>query len=624
MHLTSTWIRTPPGLPTALALAIGVGVATAAPVPTTLEDFFIPGTQPVGEAGPFAPLLTSDWCSSCHEATNPLIPIFTSWEGSLMAQAARDPLFWAGLAVANQDAAQVGDLCIRCHAPKGWVEGRSVPTDGSALTDEDRDGVNCNFCHRMVDPVYQAGVSPVEDLPILNELVAQGVLPASPGNASYVLDPEDRRRGPFDVVGDLGFDPHSNPTLQSPFHQTSEHCATCHDVSNPAYTRQANGTYALNALDTAHPTLDKYDMFPMERTYSEWANSAFANGGVDMGGRFGGNKTVMETCQDCHMPDTTAKGCIFGPIRDDTPAHEFSGAATWVLQAILDLNPGIGIDPGAIAAGISRSISMLTRAATVELSQVGSYLQVRVTNETGHKLPTGHPEGRRMWVQVRFLNILEEVIAEHGAYNAGSADLTANTTIYEVHLGVDQAIAQATGIPAGVGFHFALNNVVFKDNRVPPRGFNRAAFAAVGAAPVGGGYVDGQYWSDSRYFIPPAAVSATVVLRFQSASKQYITFLRDENVTNDAGQVLYNAWLATGKSPPVDMATETLALTAHDGGDYDGNGTVDLVDYAAFPGCMLGPEQAVAGACLAFDCDADGDVDLDDFSAFQIAVTLSP
>jgi hypothetical protein len=36
------------------------------------------------------------------------------------------------MAIANQDARSSGDLCIRCHSPFGWMEGRSNPTDGSA------------------------------------------------------------------------------------------------------------------------------------------------------------------------------------------------------------------------------------------------------------------------------------------------------------------------------------------------------------------------------------------------------------------------------------------------------------------------------------------------------------
>ena len=44
----------------------------------------------------------------------------------MMAQSGRDPLMWAALAVANQDAPNSGETCLRCHLPKGWLEGRSA------------------------------------------------------------------------------------------------------------------------------------------------------------------------------------------------------------------------------------------------------------------------------------------------------------------------------------------------------------------------------------------------------------------------------------------------------------------------------------------------------------------
>ena len=71
----------------------------------------------------------------------------------MMAHASRDPLFWATLAVAEQDFAGGGDFCLRCHVPSGWLAGRSVPTDGAALdTTRDVHGVECDQCHRLTNP----------------------------------------------------------------------------------------------------------------------------------------------------------------------------------------------------------------------------------------------------------------------------------------------------------------------------------------------------------------------------------------------------------------------------------------------------------------------------------------
>ena len=55
-------------------------------------------------------------------------------------------------------------------------------------------------------------------------------------------------------------------------------------------------------------------------------------------------------------------------------------------------------------------------------------------------------------------------------------------------------------------------------------------------------------------------------------------------------------------------------------GDNDGNGVVDLADFAYFPDCMTGPDAGPATPeCEVFYFDPDNDVDLGDFAAFQAA-----
>ncbi|MCK4658255.1 MAG: hypothetical protein KAV82_01930 [Phycisphaerae bacterium] len=60
-------------------------------------------------------------------------------------------------------------------------------------------------------------------------------------------------------------------------------------------------------------------------------------------------------------------------------------------------------------------------------------------------------------------------------------------------------------------------------------------------------------------------------------------------------------------------------------GDFDGDGDVDLADYAVFADCMAGPGAAPSPAsvtaqqCLGtFDFDIDLDVDLEDFASFNL------
>ena len=58
-------------------------------------------------------------------------------------------------------------------------------------------------------------------------------------------------------------------------------------------------------------------------------------------------------------------------------------------------------------------------------------------------------------------------------------------------------------------------------------------------------------------------------------------------------------------------------------GDLDGDGDVDVDDYAVVFGCLTGPEVAYGAGCDGADLDADGDVDLADVSAFCLLFTGS-
>jgi len=612
------------------------GHAQSLPIATTREDFFQSGTQPQPNSPNFDPIITSFQCSFCHEVERepPVfreVPIFNRWQGSMKANSARDPVFHAALAIANQDASFSGDLCIRCHAPGGWLAGRGVSPGDPPLKADDLDGVTCSFCHRMVDPVFRPGESPSPDRDILLALEKAGLLPSSPGGGNFVVDPQDTRRGPFD---DVPVNRHGVPMYYSPFHTRSDICATCHDVSNPALVRAADGSYRLDQLNTPHPTQDKYDMFPLERTYSEWANSDYARIGVDARGVFGGNHPtgIMRTCQDCHMPLESTFGCIIQEdpffIRDNVPAHNFNGGNAWTQDLLSILySPEILPQPY-LTASKRRAREMLGAAATVRLTKDSCSIQVRIENETGHKLPTGYSEGRRMWISVLFRDDNLNVIARRGHYNTMTAELTTlDTKVYEVIHGLDEAMSEMTGLPVGPSFHLVLNNKVLKDNRIPPRGFTNAAFAAVQAEPIGATYADEQYWDETAFRVPEGATAAIVTLSYQTASKEYIEFLSAENrnPAPNAGTELYELWELTDMSPPTKMYQMLIEdLTSGEAGDSDCDRDEDLADFAGLANCFTGPAASEASlvrlGCEAFDLDDDGDVDLDDHA--DLVVTL--
>ncbi|MGH7895653.1 MAG: multiheme c-type cytochrome, partial [Candidatus Binatia bacterium] len=543
-----------------LATLLGVASTGATPLPTTREDFRLPGTQPLSLTDPIS---TPDSCTPCHaNYGQPGVEPYRNWQTSMMAHAGRDPLMWAALAIANQDAPHAGETCLRCHLPKGWLEGRSVPEDGSATTAGDRQGVQCGVCHRLVDPVANAG-NPAVDAAILAGLGAP--VPAF-GEAMMVVDPIDRLRGPFDVVADLGNDPHvpQRSTLVSPFHTSADLCGTCHNLRNPAFAKNTlTGEWEPTAFDTPNP--DPTSGFPEQSTYDEWAASTYATTGV-AAPQFGSENGVATTCQSCHMRPVAGKDASFGVTRPNVPLHDFAGANTFI-PSVLAFHPAFGaeVNPDHLAQGVVNATDMLRKAATVSATLTGGDLVVRVTNESGHKLPTGYPEGRRMWLHVRAFDAQRNVVLESGRYVFSTATLTGYGVpigdpaydpylhVWETEQGISPTLAPVVGVPAGRSFHLVLNNQILRDNRIPPRGFTNTAFEAVDAAPVGAAYADGQYWDEVLYPVGSSAMSAEVTLYYQTSSREYVEFLRDTNTTTAAGSILFSLWDQHNQSVPIEM-----------------------------------------------------------------------
>ena len=589
-------------------------------VPTTKNDFFLFGTQPNTDPNAFVPIYSSSSCSGCHGGYSDDVAPFDTWVVSMMAQAARDPVWSAARGVATQDANAGGSFCVRCHAPGAWLSGRGHSTSPNVvLTESDLEGMNCHFCHRVVNPTegplsavgYPATNNPTPDPAVLDPLSQVGILPAAnQGNATYVVDPQDARRGPFSDVPIVGVPLpgggttgpfHPAVTIYSPYHSDGAFCGTCHDVSNPVFTAQPDGHLALNPMNRSHPTMNKNDMFGEQRTFSEWLNSTFATAGVYFPDRrFGGNHAtgVMKSCQDCHMPAQQGYGCspYIGTDADrpNVPQHSWAGSNTWVIRAVVtqlnDESPGqaedLGLTPERVDASVARNMQMLRDASDMELTQSGSELRVKITNQSGHKLPTGYPEGRRAWINVKFYAANDVLIAERGHYDMTTAILSgSDTKVYETEQVIGAEVAAATNLPLHTHFHLSLASETLRDNRIPPRGFTNAAFAAAGAAPVGYTYADGQYWDNTNYVIPTNAVKAAVSFYYQTSSKEYMEFLRDTiSPPGQTGIEAYNLWVLHGKSAPALMDSAEIMLTAADHSskpaDLNGDGVVSGIDLA--------------------------------------------
>ena len=615
-----------------------LGVASAAEVvPTDIQQ---PGTQP-GEIGN---LESPDKCDNCHGGYNTAVEPAHNWRGSMMSHAGRDPIFWATLAVAEQDFDGAGDLCIRCHSTAGWLAGRSTPTDGSGLAAGDSDGVECDFCHKMTNPDNSEHIGTMNSPFIANE-----PNPDDPdGVEGYLGSGMASLWGGSDKLGPYNNAEARHQFMESTFHRDRDFCGTCHDVSNPAVGDLAhnNGTQptadAVVSDGTPGAPVDGKAAFNnpayrygiVERTFSEYKagqisetqisdypglpadlqggaleaiyNAATLNGTTD-GNYQNPVATRYFSCQSCHMRPVTGEGANKNgvPVRTDLPLHDMTGGNYWMPEAIvyldgqdkLRLGGGMSaLQTDALLDGALRAREQLGLAATLALSGNGN--SVKIINHTGHKLISGYPEGRRMWLNVKWYDGLGALIREDGAYGpltdgngnpvtvpnpAGGPDVQVetildlydpNTKIYEAHMGMTQRWAKqlrdlgyqatlplsfdrltgaadftledlASSAPGTVHetFHFVLNNTVISDNRIPPYGMSYDIARVRNALPVPadqyGGNPGGTYdYFDEVALNPPSgAQSAAISLMYQPTSWEYIQFLDLANTT-PAGEFL--------------------------------------------------------------------------------------
>jgi len=530
---------------------------------TTSADFILPGTQP-NQLN--TPLLDSKDCDTCHSA-----PIYDRWRGSVMSQAGRDPLMWAALAASNNVVPASGELCLRCHIPNGWFAGHSQdPTGGSMTTPDLRNGISCQLCHRLVDPAPPLGSS--DQASAIDALIRQNLtnpIPANAiGNAMLIVDPNDNRRGPFELPDEFNY----HTAYQTNFlSQTSDAvtrsrlCGSCHNVFNPLLSWDASRNQYWPNRGTPQATTAAPPYYPIETTFSEWLASDYATPQGVYAPQFAGAKAdgIVRACQDCHLTRSSgfAADPAFNPLERDCrttgclPTHDLLGANTWLPQLLLNADWRLNAlsDRAYLEQNRLATQSFLSKAATlrVELLEEGNNKLARVTliNESGHKLPTGYPEGRRMWLNLRAYDQEGNLVQEFGAYNPTTGEVANDTKIYEVLQGITPELAGLLGIEAGHSFHFLLNNTVIKDNRIPPRGFTNARFDQDGLRPVGATYQDGQYWDTTDFIVPTATERLVVTLYYQTASSEYLEFLRRNGGLD--GEALHQLASETPNTPQV-------------------------------------------------------------------------
>lgn len=468
------------------------------------------------------------------------------WQGSLMANSARDPVFWAAIALAHQDDPAHTEDCVRCHAPKAFLAGRGDVIAFDELTPQEQGGIECDLCHRMLEI----------DLPPNTRF----------GNAQYAID-DVAVDGKVPKSGPWAYEPGeepNHPTRQDTgFLPSAESCGICHDVTTHRERVDDDG-------------VGMGFSFNEQRTYSEWLNSDFAD------------PVQGETCQDCHMLAVeNAAGCASfegdGKLHETgARLHDLVGANRFMVELLDDLYGDDGA--GTVASGwfentVARMDVLLATSASLEVTfpdavvvDEGFALPVRVTNNTGHKLPTGYSEGRVMWLEVT-ARYQDTVVWSSGAFDQaeGSIEDDAQVRRYE---------AIAEDFDDGTQLHLLRNNHWLLDSRIPPAGLTLDPQTD----PVGDRYeaVDGVWpnHDDVDYdFAGTMLADATpgtddelviqVRLLYLINTAQYIEVLAEDNETNSAGTDVAALFDERGGAAPVVLA-EASATVPLSGLDEDG------------------------------------------------------
>jgi len=722
------------------ALGVALGLVAWTPKPVAQDPLVrMPGTQP-GTLTLEAP----NTCMNCHSGYDAAVEPGFNWQGSMMGQTGRDPLFYACFTVAAQDSIwalgnpNAADLCMRCHFPKGWLEGRSDPPNASLMTGFDFDGVQCDSCHSMFNPHFKAthagtregsdwvaywdenagtgtsasfaAVTTNRDAtaaaahacfngqPFFLSSVPAGILYTENGAGQFFMAISDTRAKRASFT-----DAQANHTiLYSRYHKSRHFCQTCHDVSNPVLANfNANPS---NRLPSEVEAPFRYGH--VERTFSEFMLSAYgAQGGAAGTNQFAPSPdfttshtgSPIATCQDCHMRDRLGKGCnknqaILRPSNSaehplsGQPVHEMTGGNMWITAILassvtgsanysatnatllnqgpakltLDLTQGVVPNASALLAAVSRAQTNLLWASSIgELTYdfATGDCQFRINNHTAHKLISGFPEGRRMFANIRGF-VGSQVVCEVNPYDtavgtlrgltgplsAGSPPLQPGETyidelVYEMH-------PSSTLTGESETFHFALADGRYKDNRIPPRGFRSAEAPERMCQPVWHGADAPDYFTAQEYAggydqiglsLPAGCDRIEVKLYYQTTSREYVAFLRDEiNGTADTlagsgagGDPAYliqtDAWFAKLKAwgntiwslwennktlpgaAPVLMASATMQLNIT---DDDGDGLPAYWEIEYFGG----PTNATGHA----DSDGDGVTDYAEYVALSV------
>ncbi len=317
-------------------------------------------------------------CDNCHgydvsgiantDGEGSDVNLVDDWSSSMMANSAKDP-FWRAkvsheVAINPQFQAEIEGTCTRCHAPMGRFAGLMNGVEEYSIDDmlQDSvalDGVSCLACHRQA-PQPEIALH-TGRLLFSEQTIAFGQY------ESPLISP---------MAAATGYIPEHSAHISD-----SKLCAACHSLVTATVDIEGNLTG---------------DDFVEQATWHEWLNSSYPASNT--------------TCQNCHLPKLEgqnvqlATGYATVP-RPNFALHTLVGGNTLMLGLMRDNHESLGIYAGEqqFNSTIAATNDNL-KNKSVQLEVVGQfrtadtlYIDVKLSNITGHKLPSGYP-ARRMSV----------------------------------------------------------------------------------------------------------------------------------------------------------------------------------------------------------------------------------
>ena len=341
---------------------------------------------------------------------------------------------------------EVVNTCLRCHGAMGkrqfdhdkgvgdeyWSPDARFDPEWYYLTDQKdpnnkyaalaRDGISCAICH-----------SQVEEYPNLEEFLANSI------TGQFKVGPPDELYGPFeDVITIPMLNSVGKKPKHSKFMSSSRMCASCHIINLPVVDwpvgKMPDGVKHVPTEDEIqqllasekNPNMQGFVHRIEQATYLEWINSKYSD-------EFGKTEE-SRSCQDCHMPNSyhSPDGTIrVDPIQtkiatiedEDYPEadhriptkeysvkfrtegfrrHTFQGLNVFLAEMFQQFGDVLGTRKGDFETGVEGLPFAIQNyvdqarhtTAKIEISKLATEGQtidaeVRVTNLTGHRLPSG-------------------------------------------------------------------------------------------------------------------------------------------------------------------------------------------------------------------------------------------